>query len=294
MTGAEKLVHDLGNALEAHRAWLRRFMAVLVCRTRPARAYRANDSHLKDDFGLWYYQDGNDYLRPHPDFVAVGRYHEEMHALSRELAAIVVTGERIAPAKFRAFQHSIQRFRSRVTALIDEAQKLLRFTDPLTGLATRFAILPKLDQERERVRRSGEPSSIGMVDLDHFKAVNDTYGHNAGDLVLQDVARYLLKNVRQYDQICRYGGEEFLILLPNTEPQRAKHVLDRLRRGLKRRRIAVGNGKDISISASFGIATLDPDLPVLAAIDRADQAMYAAKQAGRNRVRIWTGNNKGR
>jgi diguanylate cyclase (GGDEF)-like protein len=292
MTGAEKLVRDLERALEAHRAWLRRFMAVLVCRTRPSRAYRAADSHLKDDFGLWYYQDGNDYLRPHPDFVAIGRYHEEMHAAARQLAVTVAAGERIAPATFRAFQRSIQRFRGRVAALVGEAQKLLRFTDPLTGLATRFAMLPKLDQERARAGRTGEAASIGMVDLDHFKAVNDTYGHNAGDLVLQDVARFLLKNVRQYDQICRYGGEEFLVLLPGTEPQRAKHVLDRLRRGLKRRRIAVGNGKTISISASFGIAALDPDQPVLATIDHADQAMYAAKQAGRNRVRIWGGDDK--
>lgn len=290
ITGAEKLVHDLERALEAHRAWLRRFMAVLVCRTRPARAYLADDSHLKDDFGLWYYQDGNDYLRPQADFVAVGRHHEAMHVAARDLAAIVAAGGPIAPTRFRAFQRSVQRFRNRVAGLIDEAQKLLRYTDPLTGLATRFAILPKLEQERQRVGRSGEVTSIGMVDLDHFKAVNDTYGHNAGDLVLQDVARYLLKNVRQYDQICRYGGEEFLILLPGTEPQRAKHVLDRLRRGLKRRRIAIGNGtsKTISISASFGIAALEADQPVLDSIDRADQAMYSAKKAGRNRVRIWS------
>lgn len=292
VTAAETVVHDLERALEAHRTWLRRFMATLVCRTKPRPADLSEKSHLKDEFGHWYYQDSNDYLRPHPDFVAVGRHHQEMHAASRRLAAIVAAGERITPARFRAFQRSIQRFRDRVGALIDEAQKLLRYTDPLTGISTRFAMLPKLEQERERVARSSESCCVGMVDLDHFKTVNDTHGHNAGDVVLREVARYLLKNVRQYDQICRYGGEEFLMLLPGTDPKRAKYVLDRLRRGLKRKRIDIGNGKAISVSASFGIAALDPDLSVTVAIDHADQAMYAAKKAGRNRVCIWAGDDR--
>jgi diguanylate cyclase (GGDEF)-like protein len=292
VTAAEAVVHDLERALEAHRTWLRRFMVTLVCRTRPKPDDLSEESHLKDEFGRWYYQDSNDYLRPHPDFVAAGRYHQEMHVASRRLAAMVAAGERIGPAKFRAFQGRIQRFRERVGALIDEAQKLLRYTDPLTGISTRFAMLPKLEQERERVARSGEPCSIGMVDLDHFKTVNDTHGHNAGDVVLREVAHYLLKNVRQYDQICRYGGEEFLLLLPGTDPRRAKYVLDRLRRGLKRRRIDIGNGKAISVSASFGIAALDPEQSVTVAIDHADQAMYAAKKAGRNRVCIWAGDDR--
>jgi len=292
VTAAETVVGDLERALEAHRVWLRRFMATLVCRTRPSRDDLSEDSHLRDEFGHWYYRASNDYLRPHPDFVAVGRHHQEMHVASRRLAALVVAGERISPARFRAFQKSIQRFRDRVAALIDEAQKLLRYTDPLTGIATRFAMLPKLEQERERVARTGEACSVGMVDLDHFKAVNDTHGHNAGDVVLREVARYLLKNVRQYDQLCRYGGEEFLLLLPGTDPGRAKYVLDRLRRGLKRRRIDIGNGTAISVSASFGIAALDPEQSVMVAIDHADQAMYAAKKAGRNRVRVWAGDDR--
>lgn len=292
VTAAETVVQDLERALEAHRTWLRRFMVTLVCRTRPRPGDMSERSHLRDEFGRWYYQDSNDYLRPHPDFVAVGRYHQEMHVASRRLAAIVAAGGRITPARFRAFQASIQRFRERVAALIDEAQKLLRYTDPLTGISTRFAMLPKLEQERERVARTGEPCSVGMVDLDRFKAVNDTHGHNAGDVVLREVARYLLKNVRQYDQICRYGGEEFLMLLPGTDPRCAKYVLDRLRRGLKRRHIDIGNGKTITVSASFGIAALDPEQSVTVAIDHADQAMYAAKKAGRNRVCIWAGDDR--
>lgn len=284
---AEGLVRDLQAALAAHYAWIARFEAMLVCRTRPQRGDLAQDAHIKDDFGLWYHNETTEYLRHRPEFLALGRYHREMHEVSRDLARVVADGGRIAPAKFRAFQRIVERFRECVNSVLEEAQKLLRYTDPLTGLATRFAMLPLLDQERERVARTGEPSSVGMVDLDHFKQVNDTWGHNAGDIVLQEVAHFLLKNVRRYDQVCRYGGEEFVVLLPGTEPRRAKRVLDRLRRGLSRRRIGIGDKTEIAVTASFGIAALRAGKSVMAAIDHADQAMYAAKRAGRNRVRIW-------
>lgn len=284
---AEGLVRDLQAALTAHYAWIAKFEAMLVCRTRPSRTDLAPDTHLRDDFGRWYRHESTEYLRHNPEFLALGRHHREMHDSARDLAHVVAEGGRIAPPKFRAFQRTVERFRECVNSVLSEAQKLLRYTDPLTGLATRFAMLPLLDQERERVARTGEPSSVGMVDLDRFKEVNDTWGHNAGDIVLQEVAHFLLKNVRRYDQVCRYGGEEFVVLLPGTEPRRAKRVLDRLRRGLSRRRIGIGGKNEVSVSASFGIASLRADKSVMTAIDHADQAMYAAKRAGRNRVRIW-------
>jgi len=286
---AETIVRDLEKALAAHRAWIARFEATMVCRTRSRHLDLGEDGHLKDEFGRWYHSEANEYLRHHPHFKEIGRHHRRLHAAARRLAAMMADGGHIAPTAYRAFQRNVDRFRSRVSTLLEEAQMLLRHTEPLTGLATRFAMLPKLEQERERVARTGESSSVGMVDLDRFKVVNDTYGHNAGDTVLQRVAAFLLDNVRRYDQVCRYGGEEFLVLLPSTEPARAKRVLDRLRRGLKRRRMTVGAERQISVTASFGIAALDPKEPVMASIDRADQAMYAAKRAGRNRVRIWTG-----
>jgi len=286
---AEGIVDDLERGLEAHYAWSRRFSAMLVCRTRPRQTDLAVDGHARDEFGRWYRDERHDHLKDHPDFPPLGPLHQQLHAEARQLAQMVAKGEKIAPAKYRGYQQTVNRFRKRLTAILDEARELLRFSDPLTGIATRFAMLPQLDQERERVARTGEPSSIGLLDLDRFKEVNDTHGHNAGDTVLHEVAQYLLKNVRRYDQVCRYGGEEFVILLPGTDPRKAKQVLDRLRRGLKRKKIDVGDGEIISVTASFGIASLDPSDPLMASIDHADQAMYEAKQAGRNRVRIWSG-----
>ncbi len=291
---AENIIEDLENALSAHHAWSRQFQATLVCRSKPSANDLSSDGHRKDDFGIWYHQEGNEHLRHHPDFIAMGRKHRDLHMVARKLARIALKKGRIAPASYYAFQRRVEDFRDQIAAILDDAREMLRYSDPLTGIATRFAILPRLDQERERAARTGEPSAVGMVDLDRFKRINDTWGHNAGDIVLREVARYLLKNIRRYDQVCRYGGEEFLILLPSTDPRKAKRVLDRLRRGLKRRRIEIGTGEPLSVSASFGIAALDPDEPIMASIDHADQAMYQAKMAGRNRVRIWPGDDPGK
>ncbi|MBT3360982.1 MAG: diguanylate cyclase [Rhodospirillales bacterium] len=289
---AEYIVRYLERALEAHYDWIHRLQVMLVCGTKPKAGDLKPDGHLKDDFGRWYHRETNEHLRHHPDFQEIGRHHKELHIAARKLLSVAAGGRRIAPATYKAYQRNVAHFRAHVTSLLDEARELLRYTDPLTGLATRFAMLPRLDQERERVSRTGQVSTVGMADIDRFKLVNDTYGHNVGDIVLQDVARHLLKGVRRYDQVCRYGGEEFLILLPNTDPRGAKKVLDRLRRELKRRSIAVSDEKSISVSASFGVAALNPGDSILVAIDHADQAMYAAKDAGRNRVNIWAGDDR--
>jgi len=165
--------------------------------------------------------------------------------------------------------------------LLGGARGLLRYADPLTGIANRFAMLPRLEDELERVRLTGVVSTVSIMHLDRFKRINDSLGHALGDEVLRAVSRHLVKNVRRYDRVARYGGEEFLLLLPDTTPAGAKRVLDRLRRGLSRRTIAVNRETKLTIGASFGVAALDPLHSVMVAIDRADKAMYVAKQAGR-------------
>ncbi len=289
---AEYIVRYLKRALEAHYDWIHRLQVMLVCGTKPKAADLQPDGHLNDEFGRWYHRETNQHLRQHPDFQEIGRHHKELHLAAHKLLRLATGGRRIAPATYKAYQRNVAHFRAHVLSLLDEARELLRYTDPLTGIATRFAMLPRLDQERARVLRTGQVSTVGMADIDRFKLVNDNYGHNVGDIVLKDVARHLLNGVRRYDQVCRYGGEEFLILLPDTNPRAAKKVLDRLRRNLKRSSIEITKDKSISVSASFGVAALNPGDSILVAIDHADQAMYAAKDAGRNRVCIWSGDDR--
>ena len=283
----KRVVHELENALDTQRDWLKKFQAMLACRTRPDPEDLVAGTHKKSGFGLWYYKKASPPLKKHPDFAAVGKCHLDMHDRARSLAEAVDSGADIAPSLYEAFMASADRFEGALRKLHGEARGLLSETDPLTGVSTRMAMLSHLEQERSRVKRSGTQSSIGMADLDYFKSVNDTYGHQTGDKVLRSVAAYMLVHLRQYDQVYRYGGEEFLLLLPNTPVDGARVVLDRLRRGLQRKRLRIKGDLYISMTVSFGVTALLSTVSVKTTIDRADKALYAAKAAGRNQVLVW-------
>jgi diguanylate cyclase (GGDEF)-like protein len=164
--------------------------------------------------------------------------------------------------------------------------KRLAVVDPLTDVANRRWIMAELHREMERSRRQRLPMSVVMVDLDHFKQINDKHGHQVGDRVLKTAAMVLSETVRQSDLVGRYGGEEFLILLPDTDAANARDVAERCRAQLSRTNIVVGGSRSFTISASFGVGNTVPgahtNLDTL--IHHADQALYKAKEEGRNRV----------
>ncbi len=167
--------------------------------------------------------------------------------------------------------------------LLAEVQQLA-LTDALTGLYNRRGLAELGQREVERARRLGRPLSALMVDIDHFKHVNDTCGHPAGDDVLRVIARLCHTTVREIDIVGRYGGEEFVLLLAETELPEAVAIAERLRHVIAADPIAAGE-HTVSVSVSIGVAGLRPGLPDLGSlIDQADQALYQAKQAGRNRV----------
>jgi len=158
-------------------------------------------------------------------------------------------------------------------------------TDLLTGLANRRKLDTLLEREVARAQRLGSPLSVVMIDLDHFKRVNDTHGHPAGDAVLSAVGRTLLAQLREIDGAGRYGGEELLLLLPGTHLEGARAAAERLREAIAR--LAVEHdGKLLHVTASAGCATLDALQPRSAAelVQAADTALYAAKEAGRDCV----------
>jgi len=158
--------------------------------------------------------------------------------------------------------------------------------DPLTGCYLRAHALEILQGELRHAYRSQAPVSAIMFDLDSFKAINDTHGHLAGDAVLAAVGACMQTVLRASDCKCRYGGEEFLVVLPGTPLEGATRVADALRRELEQHSVAWGPGA-IRISASFGVATsLQGEIHALALVARADAALYRAKQNGRNCVRV--------
>ena len=164
--------------------------------------------------------------------------------------------------------------------------ELLRLaaTDPLTGAFNRREFTALADQESQRSNRYNHPLSIMMLDLDHFKKLNDTYGHAAGDKALQRFTTLCCNALRTVDIFGRWGGEEFVTLLPETDAEGAVIIAERLRK-IVSQSIFVYNEQKISFTASIGVAVLGPeDFSAAAILSRADQALYLAKNGGRNRV----------
>ncbi len=163
--------------------------------------------------------------------------------------------------------------------------------DALTGLYNRWFVMEKIESEMNRSLRSGSALTLMLLDIDNFKRINDTYGHTAGDHVLQSFGRLLKESCRVYDTPGRYGGEEFCIILPDTTVGSTPKVAERIRGLLEGTAMDVGHSSLI-VTASIGIAGLeagegDTVLSPSALIDRADRALYAAKRRGRNRVEMW-------
>jgi diguanylate cyclase (GGDEF)-like protein len=162
-------------------------------------------------------------------------------------------------------------------------------TDPLTGIANRRRFLEVLSQELLRAARYSLPLSMLMVDLDDFKLVNDQFGHPTGDSVLCAAVTRMAACLRTSDLLARFGGEEFAILLPVTGPAGAMEAAERIRSTLRNATVDV-NGRSISITASIGVASLDKakDDQTEHLIEQADQALYLAKAAGRDRIECWS------
>jgi len=161
----------------------------------------------------------------------------------------------------------------------------LAVRDPLTGLYNRRWAEERMDAEHARLLRYDTPYCVFIADIDHFKAVNDNYGHAAGDAVLRALAQMLLAKTRKVDSVARYGGEEFLAILPNALLTSAVQAAERLREALAVTEIVLPDGRAVRVTASFGVAQAHSKESLWGTVvGRADHAMYEAKQAGRNRV----------
>jgi len=168
--------------------------------------------------------------------------------------------------------------------LYDQTKEQAR-TDALTGLYNRREFELRLAEEHRRAARYAKPYALMMLDIDHFKQVNDTHGHPAGDVVLKTLANILRKQLRDVDLAARYGGEEFVVVFPEISGEAAKKVAERARRAIAATPFRLPDGREIGVMVSIGVSSYpkDADTPQ-GVVERADRALYAAKEAGRNRV----------
>ncbi|MFJ3524590.1 GGDEF domain-containing protein [Pseudomonas sp. NPDC090203] len=170
-------------------------------------------------------------------------------------------------------------------ALLYRQANLSALRDPLTGAGNRIAMEQSLTREIEIARRQQQPLSVLMLDIDHFKSINDTHGHATGDEVLRMVADSIKDRLRNIDQVFRFGGEEFLIVLTNTARDSAALVGERLRNAALQLTYPV-NGRAVELTVSLGCSTLLPGESPDSLLRRADSALYAAKRQGRNRLEM--------
>lgn len=175
------------------------------------------------------------------------------------------------------------------TKELEEANKkldLISRTDELTGLPNRRDMLRTIDNEIQRISRTRKPFCFIFIDIDHFKNVNDTYGHACGDEVLKQVSGTIRNLLRKYDVLARYGGEEFLTLLPETDLQGAKTVAERFRKTIENTTVTYGK-LSIKATITLGVSLYDSALGVDRSIQMADRALYEGKESGRNKVVVW-------
>lgn len=159
--------------------------------------------------------------------------------------------------------------------------------DGLTGLYNRKFFDEQITQEILRARRYGWLLALAMIDIDRFKPINDTYGHPAGDAVLRTVAARLQGMLRTSDTLCRYGGEEFALILPHISLDNSRFLLDRLRKAIEGLTVELEDGTLVNVTVSVGIASLEDGVMAGEMVRQADEVLYVSKQAGRNRVTCW-------
>ena len=192
----------------------------------------------------------------------------------------------VDPIELTARTRNMLRLRARQQELKHANAELARLanTDGLTGAANRRYYLKRMSQELERARRYGGPVSVALIDVDHFKAVNDSHGHQAGDEVLRCLTASIMDCMRRNDLVGRLGGEEFAVLMPETDSAAARIVAERIRAETSAMPLSTVSGM-LSITVSIGVAQADPAIDTPESIlHTADQALYLAKDAGRNQV----------
>jgi len=177
---------------------------------------------------------------------------------------------------------------SRAISRHREELNLLATIDPLTGVNNRRTLMAMGQEFIEFSKRYNKPFSVIMMDVDHFKKINDTYGHLNGDIVLRELARTLKNNIRASDIVARYGGEEFVIVLPETSTCSASDLAEQLRTVINQSTTLTDEGQHITWSASFGIATHQDTINTFSSLlNNADKALYEAKDTGRNKVCLY-------
>lgn len=280
----QQFITQLDQALYNHAQWHKELIRTLACRLPCDRHDVLPESYKECRFGQWYYSQKAEDITHHSGFIATGEAHKRMHEQATRLLLQAEEHGNVASLDYDHFSNALEQLHLELSTLKHELEGLLYNRDPLTNTVNRINMLPLLRERQEAVKRTAQPCCIAMLDIDFFKKINDKYGHVVGDHVLTKIAQCITEHLRPYDKVFRYGGEEFLLCIQDTDLLAAHEILERLRNDIAILNISENPKEPLHVTVSVGLAILSPLLPIEESIKFADQAMYAAKKAGRNTI----------
>jgi diguanylate cyclase (GGDEF)-like protein len=280
-------VKELDRSLAMHQQWLKDFHKMMICQELGTIAPPNPDAHRHCDFGQWYKSLSETLFVQEESIRDLHEPHKKMHLAANDLLSQLSQSPGKRQSAYEEFINTSLDFKLAIRQCQTKLIQRVCTVDHLTGTWNRHTMESRLHEEAERVNRGFQTCAICIVDIDYFKRVNDQYGHPVGDKVLSVIARYLIENLRAYDITFRYGGEEFLICLPDASLSEAAETLDRIRENLAVYQIDIGRSDPITLTASFGLTAIGKDELITDAIARADHALLSAKSQGRNRVCVW-------
>lgn len=283
---ALRILQHLDAGLTSVNSWLRELHCTLICCDLSESENLASDP-TRSNFSLWFHDEATPELKQNKMFQKAGKIHKTMHEIGNSLLQKKLNQHPVLTKEYDSFIALTTEFIDELRTLQFHIINTACVVDPLTGAWNRHTMHTQLAQELERMIRQKNSCSICMVDIDYFKQVNDKLGHVTGDQVLQAVVQFITKQLRKYDSIFRYGGEEFLLCLPNTIESQTEKILNRLRSNLEKFAIPLRDGNTISVTASFGISAMNTNISIEETINMADHALLSAKASGRNCVCRW-------
>lgn len=279
---------QLNQATQDHLEWHTNLLRTIVCELPCSHGDLGSNAHRLCRFGKWYYERAAPELGDWPAFASIGIEHEQVHRIAAALLRDIVAGRGVNHAAFDEFMARSLRLRHEFERFRRELKAELGNRDSLTGAYDREQVLPELRRWSEAVRRGTLSCCIVLMDFDRLQEVNEAQGHLIGDALLAHAMQLLRQQLRADDRLFRYGGDEFLVSLPGADLDTARAVVVRIRDGLAQHQLFVAGASSVlHVTASFGLALLDPTVRVEDAIDRAAQALMLAKTAGGNRAISW-------
>ena len=283
----DTFIAELDAAVEAHMNWTRRILRCAVLRSTPGGDVLDPMAHTLCRFGAWF--TANRVESESLDASAARRVevvHQSMHDAIRSLCAQVLAGQPGLNDDLDAFEASqvelINLLANFKTLILSNAVR----QDPLTGLPLRYNIESDFALYQKEARRNRSLLYVVMIDVDHFKPINDTYGHQAGDLVLRHVANTLKQGLRGDEPLYRFGGEEFLWLLKCKSAEEARKSTRRILASVGTTPVPIDDEETLRLTITMGLALAGEMEDLSSAIKRADMALYEGKQSGRNRYVI--------